>query len=139
WSASCCSGCSTEHLVHRHECYCETSGERVLDRSAGFVPIAGIETLPWQGRHELAAAEARRRGLLLAALEQQAAEAAPGVYGIDEKGADLRCICGRIEPRIVTLAARIAAEKRTTAAPAAASDNALIEVQHHEVGPIADE
>ena len=84
-------------LGHGNEWNGDTVANRPVDARAGLVAARGIQTHTWQRRHQLEAPEAMRHRGLFAALEQQRAEAAPRKIRVNEEGADLRGIGGRIE------------------------------------------
>jgi len=86
-------------------------------------------------------------GFLLAAAEDERAEATAGVAGVDEDGADFCGVGGRIEEGCFAAGAVVAAEEGPAIAPAAAAgDNAGlnggpggVKRLRDEVSPVIDE
>ena len=72
-------------------------------------------------------------------IEQQRADAAAGMVGIDEKGADFRRLGFGIEDGCIAPRAGVAAEQRRAEAPAAAAQESALSLLDHEVGLVGQQ
>ena len=111
----------------------------MLDRITSDVTVLVVEPQARKRRHELEAGKARARRLELAAPEKSASDAAACVRRIDEEGPDLGGINLRVQPRVISLAARITAEESAALAPSAAPDDVPRAIDSDEVGLITDQ
>src|SRR5580704_1754423 len=106
------AGAEGKGLAHGNELDAFSVTHLVAHHFRTDIAPGGVQFDPRQRCHEFHLGKTTRARLLLAALEQQGADAAPRARGVDEERADLRSLALGIEQRGVAAAAGIAAEQR---------------------------
>src|SRR6267378_4085144 len=98
-----------------------------------------VEPLPGRRRHQLEGPESGPGGLRFAATENRAPDPVTCMRRVDEESPDLGRIRLRVEPGLVPLGVRVAAEQCAPPAPAAARDDVPCGRFGDEVCAIANE
>src|SRR5207247_10994838 len=111
--------------------------QRMANRRARDVAMLLVQPHPGKRRHQLERPESGPYRLRFAASENRTPDPVAGMRRVDEERPDLGRVRLRIEPGLIALGARVAAEQRPPPAPAAARDDVPCARLGHEVGPVA--
>lgn len=112
-----------KRFTHWHEFDIQFRRQFVLYGRARHVTMFGIESHTRQSSHKLQTQKTKRPGIIFAVFKNDSADSLARMLRGHEEGSYFSRLNMRIKLGSATLGVAVAAEKRTSATPAAAADN----------------